>query len=36
MGERAIKKILDMETECGGDFAVLSDMLKERNLVRFL
>ena len=27
MGERAIKKILDLERECGGDFAVLSNMV---------
>ncbi|CAD6246511.1 unnamed protein product [Miscanthus lutarioriparius] len=26
MGERAIKKILDLERECGGDFAVLSNI----------
>ena len=27
MGERAIKKILDLERECGGDFAVLSNIV---------
>ncbi|KAL6614283.1 hypothetical protein ACP70R_036553 [Stipagrostis hirtigluma subsp. patula] len=29
MGERAIKKILDLERESGGDFAVLSNMFNE-------
>ncbi|TVU36592.1 hypothetical protein EJB05_18530, partial [Eragrostis curvula] len=29
MGERAIKKILELERESGGDFAVLSNMLNE-------
>ncbi|KAL6853778.1 hypothetical protein ACP4OV_019807 [Aristida adscensionis] len=29
MGERAIKKILDLERESGSDFAVLSNMLNE-------
>ncbi|WVZ68421.1 hypothetical protein U9M48_017359 [Paspalum notatum var. saurae] len=29
MGEKAIKKILDLERESGGDFAVLSNMLNE-------
>jgi len=29
MGQRAIKKILNLERESGGDFAVLSNMLNE-------
>lgn len=29
IGEGAIKKRLDLERGCGGDFAVLSDMLSE-------
>ena len=29
MGERAVKKILKLKRESGGDFAVLSNMLNE-------